>query len=63
MDLHGPPSITPDTTVVVPEVSFEDEEGYLESLRDIDPLSPVFDDDYGISCFLQVVQTLSGIAY
>lgn len=55
MDLDGAPSVTLDTTVVVPEVSVEDEQGYLESLQDIDPLSPAFDDDYGISCFVHVV--------
>lgn len=65
MDVDAPPSITPDATVVVSEVLVEDEQGYFESLRDIDPLSATFDDDYGItgSCFLHVVQTVSGITW
>ena len=38
VDLDALPSITPDETVVVPEVCVEDEQGCFEKLQHIDPL-------------------------
>ena len=59
IDLDAPPSINPDETVVIPEVCVEDEQGSLERLQHIDPLSPEFDEDYAIGCYIDAVQALN----
>ena len=59
VDLDAPPSITPDETVVVPEVCVEDEQGCQEKLQHIDPLSPEFDENYAIGCYMDAIQALN----
>ena len=56
VDLDAPPSITPDETVVVPKVC---EQGCLEKLQHIDPLSPEFDENYAIGCYMDAIQALN----
>ena len=58
VDLDAPPSSSPDSIVVVPQVTIEDEEGSLERLEDIDPLSPACDDDHGIGCYFNCIEAL-----
>ena len=59
MDIDAPPSITSDATVTVPEVAVEDEDNCLARIQHIDPLSPDFDHDYGITCYITVVHALN----
>ena len=61
VDLDAPPSITPDSIVTVPNVQVDNEETYLTALQHIDPLSPDHDDDYGINCYITVIESLNGI--
>ena len=57
VDLDAPPSITPEETVVIPEVCVEDEQGYLEKLQHWS--SSDFDEDYTIGCYMDVIQALN----
>ena len=45
---------------LIPEACVEDEQGSLERLRHIDPLSPEFD-DYAIGCYIDAVQALNNV--
>ena len=55
VDLDAPPSSSPDSTVEVPQLMVEDEERCLKCLEDIDPLSPVCDEDHGIGCYVNCI--------
>ena len=61
VDLDAPPSITPDSTVTVPDISVHDEDLFVDALGHINPLSPRFDYDYGITCYMQTMQKLNDI--
>ena len=48
-DIDVPLSITPDSTVTVPNVQVDNEKYALQC---IDQLSPDHDDDYDINCYM-----------
>ena len=59
VDLDAPPSTTPEETIVVPEVCIENGQGYLEKMQHNYPLSPEFDEDYAIGCYIDTIQALT----
>ena len=62
VDLHAPPLISFDSAVDIPNISVSNRERYLVSLGELDPLSSVYDDDdFGISCYLKVLQIIGDI--
>ena len=60
VDLDAPPSITPDSIVVVPNLQVDNEDTNLTALH-VDPLFPDHDDDYDVKCYMTVIEKLNGI--
>lgn len=56
VNLDTPSSNSIESILTVLNVQVDNEETYLTALQHVDPLSPDHDDDYGINCYMKIIE-------